>query len=395
MTDGSGAELVPAVALTQQLVRIPSENPTGTEAQVAEFVRTWLAALPGVEIEVQEVAELRTNIIASLNGKSNLPPLILLAHMDTVPVGDNWKHDPFGGKIVDGKLYGRGACDMKAGLAVAMCAFAAAAHRGRQPLRPLLMCATVDEEGPLMQGVNALIDNGTVGNDALVIATEPSDLDVVVAHKGLVWIEVEAFGKLAHAGNPRVGIDAVRAGAELIGLVHREVEALDYHHPLLGKTEVTFSGFAGGIKTNVVPDHAHLEMDIRVPLPLTIDDIHALVERCCRQAEKIVEGARLKFRQMNNDRPPVEADAEGILSRALTQSIVKVAGRPGKTAVFPAYTDASVVQARNGNPNCLVFGPGRLAQAHTIDEFVPVKQVEIAASVLEDLAIDLCFEEQR
>jgi acetylornithine deacetylase/succinyl-diaminopimelate desuccinylase-like protein len=142
----------------------------------------------------------------------------------------------------------------------------------------------------------------------------------------------------------------------------------------------------------VVPDHARLEMDIRVPLPLTIADIHALVERCCRQVEGIVEGARLEFRQTNNDRPPVEAEADGVLARALIHCFGKIAGQPGKTAVFPAYTDASVVQARTGNPNCLVFGPGRLAQAHTIDEFVPADQVETAAGVLEELAFDLCFE---
>lgn len=395
MADGTAAELAPAVALTQQLVRIPSENPVGTEAQIAEYVRTWLAALPGVEVEVQEVIDGRSNVIARLNGTSNLPPLAFLAHMDTVPVGTDWKHDPFGGEIVDGKLYGRGACDMKAGLAVAMCAFAAIARSGRKPIRTLMMCATVDEEGPLMQGVNALIDSGMVGSEALIIATEPSDLDVVVAHKGLVWIAVEAFGRLAHAGNPKVGVDAVRAAAEFIVLMNREVASMDYHHPLLGKTEVTFSGFAGGIKTNVVPDHARLEMDIRVPLPLTIADIHALVERCCRQAEEIVEGARFKFAQINNNRPPVEADAEGELARALVQSVGKVAGRPGKTAVFPAYTDASVVQARSGNRNCLVFGPGRLAQAHTIDEFVPVDQVEMAAGALEELAVDLCLEGRR
>jgi succinyl-diaminopimelate desuccinylase len=187
-------------------------------------------------------------------------------------------------------------------------------------------------------------------------------------------------------------VDAVRTGAEFVVLLNREIAALPHDHPLLGQTEVTSSAFSGGIKTNVVPDHARLEFDIRVPPPLGIADIHALFDRCCRAAEVAVPGARLSFRQMNNDRPPVEADAAGDFARALLDNLHRVTGREGRTAVFPAYTDASVVQARTGNPNCLVFGPGRLGQAHTADEYVPVEQVDLAAKVLENLAVRLCLD---
>jgi succinyl-diaminopimelate desuccinylase len=382
----------PAVALTRDLVRIRSENPTGSEAEIADFVHARLAALPGVESVMQEVQPGRPNVVARLEGDCDLPPLVLIAHMDTVPSGGGWIHGPFAAELIEGRIYGRGACDMKAGLAAAICAFETVARVGRRPRRSFVLCATMDEEGPQMLGVNALVDAGTVDARALVIATEPSDLAVVVAHKGLVWMEVEAFGRLAHAGNPGVGVDAVRAGAEFVVLLNRAVAEISHDHPLLGRTEVTSSAFTGGIKTNVVPDHARMEFDIRVPLPLGIADIHALFERCCREAEASVPGARLTFRQMNNDRPPVEADADGSLARALLESLQRVTGREGRTAVFPAYTDASVVQARTGNPECLVFGPGRLAQAHTADEFVQADQVDQAARVLEDLATRLCLE---
>lgn len=380
-----------AVALTQALVRIPSENPVGTETDMAAFVRDWLSALPGAEVELREVLPGRPNVIARLAGSGNEPPLALLAHMDTVPFGEGWTLSPTSGEIVDGKLYGRGSCDMKSGLAVAMHAFAIVARSGHKPERTLLVCATMDEEGAYMRGANALVDDGIVDGETLVVATEPSNVEVMVAHKGLLWVEVEVTGKLAHAGNPGVGVDAVRAGAEFVHAMKREIDALPHRHPTLGKAEITFSAFTGGIKTNVVPDHARLEMDIRLPPPMTIAGTLAIVEKCARETEKLVTGARIAFRQSNNDRPPVEADQDGALARAFIDSVGEAMGRPGMISVFPAYTDASVVQARTGNRNCIVFGPGRLAQAHTIDEYVPVDQIETAAATLDGVVRRLCF----
>jgi succinyl-diaminopimelate desuccinylase len=392
MPDRQGAALS-AVDLTRELVRIPSENPTGTEADIAAWVRDWLAGLPGVTVKLIEVKPGRPNVIARLAGSSDEPPLAFVAHMDTVPFGSGWQRNPCGADIVDGKLFGRGACDMKSGLAVAMIALAQAAGVGHAPRRTVMLCATMDEEGPLMMGVNNLVDTGVLDANTLVLATEPSDLKVVVAHKGLVWIEVEAHGKLAHAGNPQVGVDAIRAAAEFIVEMKRAVDMLPHRHPLLGRTEITFSGISGGIKTNVVPDHARLEMDIRVPPPMTIEDVHSLVSLSCRAAQTRVPGCRLAFRQINNNRPPVEADAESAFTRALLESASEVIGARAETAVFPAYTDASVVQARTANRNCLVFGPGSLAQAHTVDEFVPIKQVELAASILGNLVQRVCFKD--
>jgi succinyl-diaminopimelate desuccinylase len=379
------------VELTRSLVRIPSENPNGTEAAMAAFVADWLGRLPGVELEVSEVLPNRPNVVARLRGTSNQPPLAFLAHMDTVPRGDGWKSNPLGGEIIDGKLYGRGACDMKSGLAVAMTALARAAQSGTKPSRDFVVCATMDEEGTHMLGVTDLVRRGILDSDSLVIATEPTDLKVVVAHKGLVWIEVEIRGKLAHAGNPQFGVDAIRAAAEFITRFKRAIDELPDRHPTLGRTEVTFSGIKGGIKTNVVPDYARLEMDIRLPPPLTIEDIRALSNTCAREAEGVVIGAHIECRQLNNDRPPVEADVADEFCKAMCGTASTVTGAADVVAVFPAYTDASVVQARTGNRHCLVFGPGRLAEAHTIDEYVLVEQIEKAAAALDAIVRRMCF----
>jgi succinyl-diaminopimelate desuccinylase len=386
------ANIHPTVELTRDLVRIPSENPATSESGVGDFVYRWLASVPGLIVERHEVRPGRANVVARLTSGSPAPAMAMLAHMDTVPVGDGWTHDPFGGQIVDGLLYGRGSCDMKAGLAVVMSVLAAAARSGRKPRRDILVCATVDEEGSHMLGGNDLIARGVVDGSSLVVATEPTDLNVIVAHKGLVWMEVETQGKLAHAGNPQFGVDAVRAAAEFVTRFHRAIAELQYPHEMLGRPTVTFSHASGGIKTNVVPEHARLELDIRLPPPMTIAQVHAMVATCARAVEAEIPGAVVRFQQFNNERPPVEADASSEIVVAMANAVRTVTGAPGKLAGFPAYTDASVVQARTGNRTAVVFGPGRLAQAHTVDEYVPVDHIEKAEAIMARSVDLLCFE---
>ncbi len=381
----------PAVALTQELVRIPSENPPTEEQAVADFIAAWMRKLPGVEVEVQEVHPKRPNVIGRLRSANNRPGFAILGHMDTVPVGKGWTQDPFGGQIVDGRLYGRGACDMKAGLAAGMTALAAVAKSGRTPDRNIMVCATVDEEGSHMTGGVNLIERKVLDSETFIIAAEPTNLEVVVAHKGLVWLEVETLGKLAHAGNPQVGVDAIRAAAAFITAFYDLISALPHNHCRLGKAAATFSAIQGGIKTNVVPDRARIEVDVRLPPPMTLADIHQFADAAARKAEQAVPGSTVKFRQFNNDRPPVVADETSELVAALSAAIQAVTGNPPKMTGLPAYTDASVAAALTGNPHGLVFGPGALAQAHTVDEYVPVKQIEQAARTFELTIQKLCF----
>ena len=362
-----------------------------TEAEVANYVEAWLREAGGATVERQEVLPGRSNIVARIPGRdSGAAAFAMVAHMDTVPIGEGWTHDPFGAEIADGNLYGRGACDVKSGLAAAMTAFAGAARSGAPPARDILLCATVDEEGSHMRGVNALVDGGILDRDSLVVATEPSDLAVVVSHKGLLWLEVSVTGKLAHAGNPQVGVDAIRAAAEFVTRFHDAIAGLPHRHEVQGPPTATFSRVSGGIKTNVVPDAARLEVDIRLPPPMSLKDVHEIAGHCGAAAADAVPGSRFRISQLNNDRPPVETDTGSALVRAFLAASGKVTGC-AQLEGFPAYTDASVVQARTGCPTALVFGPGRLAQAHTIDEYVPVQQIDAAERVLAEVIQGLCY----
>jgi succinyl-diaminopimelate desuccinylase len=281
---------------------------------------------------------------------------------------------------------------MKAGLAAAMLALERAAASTSKRSRDLLVCATVDEEGSHMLGGVDLVSRGIVDRNTYIVATEPTNLEIIVAHKGLVWLEVEAVGKLAHAGNPQFGVDAVRAAAEFVTEFHARIATLSHEHGRLGRPTATFSGVQGGIKTNVVPDRARLEIDVRLPPPMTIADVHRIAGQAAEIAERKVPGARVSCRQLNNERPPVEADERSELVGALRRAVERITGRAAVLSGFPAYTDASVIQACTGNRHGLVFGPGALAQAHTVDEYVSLDQVEACAAILVETVTTLCFE---
>jgi succinyl-diaminopimelate desuccinylase len=371
-------------------VRIGSENPSADEGEIAAYIADWLSRVPGARVEVQVVEKGRNNVIARIGPSGKAPALAYIAHMDTVPKGDGWSKNPFGGDIEDGMLFGRGACDMKSGLAAALVAFSEVARSRRELDREFIVCATVDEEGPLMKGAVHLAKEGIVGPETLIVAPEPSDLQVIVSHKGLIWFEIECHGKLAHAGNPKVGVDAVQAGAAFVNALQSRVEQLSYDHPMVGPATATVSAFNGGIKTNVVPDYARIEVDLRLPGPMSLAQAHELVAAAAAEAQGAVSGARIEYRQINNDRPPIDANVSSALVNALKSAVGEVTGSPAVVAGFPAYTDASIIAANTGNRDGIVFGPGRLAQAHTADEYVPVDQIIAATEVLKRTAIELC-----
>ena len=260
-----------AVKLTQELIKIPSENPVGTEEAIGEFIYKWLNKL-NVEVKKEEVEPGRFNIVAKLPGEVSHPNLVYIAHMDTVPIGEGWTHEPFSAEIIDGKLYGRGSADMKGGVAAAMVAFKRIVLSKKKLKNDFIFIASVDEEGFEMKGALAAIKNGWVNRDSYVIATEPSGLTVMTAHKGPVWYEIITHGKASHAGNPQFGIDAIHAMAETLTALKQIVYELPYEDNLLGKPTVTIGKIYGGGKTNIVPAECKAEIDLRLIVPMTIAD---------------------------------------------------------------------------------------------------------------------------
>ncbi len=167
-----------AVALTQELVRSRSENPPGSEAAVAGRIEEYLRDL-GIDVERDPVEAGRDNLIAELGGGADKPALVFLNHMDTVPAGEGWTRDPFAAEISDGKLWGRGTCDMKGGLAAGLVAIKwlkSKIDRGARIRRPVRCCLVVDEECAWMRGVSAAVAGGRIGIDDLVLSCEPTSM---------------------------------------------------------------------------------------------------------------------------------------------------------------------------------------------------------------------------
>jgi len=376
------------VELTQKLVRIRSENPTGNEKEVALFVKEWFSGIPGVKTELFEVKPDRPNVVARLEGESSYPRLVCLGHMDTVPAGEGWTKDPFGGTLAEGRLYGRGSSDMKGGLAAAMMAIKNAALSGKKLRESFIVCATMDEEGIDMLGALDIVERNIVKKDTFLIACEPTGLQCGVEHKGVIWYELVTKGISAHAGNPNVGADAILALGEAQVALKRAFDGMDESSVRVGRPTITFSRVEGGNKTNVVPDRARCEMDVRIPVPMTIEDI---TERIKDVIASAISDRKITWtlRQFNIDRPPVVAPGGSPLTKALESAFKKHMGSSLQYFGLPAYTDASIISARTGNPYGYLFGPGILELAHTADEYVPVKDLEDAEGILTDMVMNL------
>lgn len=382
-----------AVELTRELVRIESTNPGAGESGIEAFVRQYLADL-NIDLAVDEVLPGRNNIVATipvscrdeLSGRlsgDRGPMLVLACHMDTVVTGKDWTRDPFGGELKDGRIYGRGACDMKAGLACALNVFrktAEAAAKGILHLRyPLRLLCTVDEEAD-MRGVEHAIERGLVGRDDWVLDLEPTDGEIQMAHKGRFWLKVNVHGITAHASKPEQGADAVAAAAEMITRIRAAFGQLPVHDEM-GPSTVTFGQIAGGYQPYVVPDECELWMDFRLSPPTDDKEVLRIVEMAVDETKKMVPGVRADY-QVTGNRPYIEKNEDSVLLEGLKKSVKKVTGEECKVRVFPGYTDTAVIAGKLGNRECMSYGPGSLRYAHKPDEFVEIADIRRCEAVL-------------
>jgi succinyl-diaminopimelate desuccinylase len=374
---------------TVALVRIDSQNPGAREAECARWVHERLQRA-GLAVTTQAVQPGRNNLIARVPGHGRGPRLVLLAHLDTVPIGAGWTVPPLEGLFRDGRIYGRGAADMKAGLAVAINLLASLAG-SPVPSSEIVLCATVDEEGPDMAGAHALVAGGLVTTDDQVLALEPTGLRLRIAQMGLRWMELTVRGKMAHAGRAHLGIDANHVMARIVDRLKARVDALPYHDDVLGRPRCTCGTLAGGVATNVVPPWSRAQLDVRLVPPMTSDDAVELVRSVVEQTIVEFPGARYELAGLGAARPPVRAADDAYLVMHLRQAYQSVLGRPlesGGADGHEAYTDASMVAVLTGSTSCAVFGPGSSDQAHTADEFVPLADIEAVSRVLERMVAE-------
>lgn len=384
--------------LTQGLVRIDSSDPGAYEGEIERYIKVLVEAqlerlshpvLHAVQVEELEVLTGRRNLMVTVPGLSDEPRFVYICHMDTVTLGDGWDADitPLGAVVRDGKLYGRGACDMKGGLA---CAIAALVHtlervaaNGALPRRGFSLICSVDEED-FMRGSEAAIDAGWVGSREWVLDTEPTDGQIQVAHKGRTWFEIEMDGVTAHASRPWKGADAVAAMAEVVCSLRRAFVALPVHDEL-GPSTITFGQIEGGYRPYVVPDRAKVWVDMRLTPPTDTAAAINMVEHAIAAAEAAVPGCHGSY-AVTGDRPAIERDPVSPLLAALKCAADDVTGTDTTVGFFTGYTDTAVIAGKTGNRSCMSYGPGSLALAHKPNEYVPHADIVRCQSVLIALA---------
>lgn len=384
--------------LAQDLVKIDSSDPGAYEGEVERYIKTMVEerlerlnhpALDAVQIEELEVLPGRRNLMVTVPGLSDEPRLVYICHMDTVTLGDGWGAGipPLGAIVYDDKLYGRGACDMKGGLACAIAAllhtFERIAAKGALPHRGFSLVCSVDEED-FMRGSEAAIDAGWVGSREWVLDTEPTDGQIQVAHKGRTWFEIEMNGVTAHASQPWKGADAVAAMAEAVCALRHAFAALPVHDEL-GPSTITFGQIEGGYRPYVVPDHAKVWVDMRLTPPTDTAAATRMVEQAIAGAEAAVPGCHGSY-TVTGDRPAIERNPGSPLLAALKRAADDVTGAETTVGFFTGYTDTAVIAGKTGNRNCMSYGPGSLALAHKPNEYVPHADIVRCQQVLTALA---------
>jgi acetylornithine deacetylase/succinyl-diaminopimelate desuccinylase family protein len=376
--------------LARRLVSIPSYGPEHQwEAGVAEALDAVLTA-EGITVRRQPVRDGRANLIASLPGLRDGRPLLMFnGHMDTVPPSAAMAKPPFAAEVSDGLLWGRGAADMKGGLAALVMALVAL-HRARVRLsRPVLLAAVAMEE---MGNVGtftlaqAMAADGFPASFALV--GEPTGLDVVAAHKGVDRYRITVFGRAAHGSTPEKGINAiVQASRLIVALDDQLIRSGDQPaHPLLGAASYNIGTIEGGVSRNTVPDRCTFDLEKRY---LPGDDpahIRGELERVAEQTVGI-GGVELVRDPGYSQVPhlPFDIAPDHSLVRTLARSVRETTGREPEITGWPAFTDASVLQAL-GTP-AVVCGPGALEMAHTDGERVPVVELHAAMASYIRLAL--------
>jgi succinyl-diaminopimelate desuccinylase len=403
------------VALTQELVRIPTVNPPGDAYEPCARLLGDRLRRDGFDVAYytaegrpeHSAAHPRVNVVGRRRGRHDRPCVHLNGHIDVVPAGTGWTCDPFGGELRDGRIYGRGTSDMKAGIAAAVVAAACIRRAGVELAGTVEISGTVDEESGGWAGVAHLAQVGrlTAQSTDFVIIPEPFEPDrICVGHRGVYWFEVTAHGRIAHGSMPFLGASAIAHMGELLHAVRAELEpalaqrltAMPVVPAGARRATLNINSITGGqgaheVQTPCVAHACTATFDRRYLEEEPFDAVRAEVAALLADVERRIPEARFTLR----DRmvvPPVRTPDGSPLVASLARGIRDVSGREAGIVASPGTYDHKHVTRLGGIDQCVAYGPGRLELSHQPDEWCDVEDLVRATRVLALTLLDLLGE---
>jgi succinyl-diaminopimelate desuccinylase len=399
------------VQFTVDLIRMPTVNPPGDEYEsCARFLGNHLRQHRfDVEYIVADgrpehtARHPRVNVVASRRGGGG-PVVHLNGHIDVVPPGDGWTLDPFAGVVRDGRIFGRGVCDMKAGLAAAVYAAEAIARAGVALPGTLEISGTVDEESGGFAGVAWLAELGRIAKARTdyVIIPEPLNVDrISVGHRGVYWFELTLVGRMAHGSMPFLGVSAIDGMTEVLSAIRRELEPAlagrltsmpvvpeAARHATINVNAIEGGQPIAGIQTPCVADRCRAIFDRRFLIEETFDRAKGEIDALVKRALSRVPGVEHELRDLMVVEP-VQTPYDSPVVRAVERAIGCVLDRQATLVASPGTYDHKHVARIAGIPHCIAYGPGELELAHQPDESCRIDDLVNATKVLALATLDL------
>lgn len=369
-----------AVALTQALVRMNTINPPGNEHQCCDYLADLLSAA-GFRCERYEFAPGRTSLVAKIGGGSGKRPLCFTGHVDVVPLGAKpWHVDPFAAEIIDGKLFGRGASDMKSGVAAFVAAAIELAPRIGDGPGLVLAITAAEETG--CEGAFELARQhalaGVLGEAGALVVAEPTANYPLVGHKGALWLKAKTEGVTAHGSMPEYGDNAIYKAARAVSALER-FEFDGGPHALMGRATLNVGTIRGGINVNSVPDAAEVGVDIRTLPGMS----HAALRQ--RLAQHLGNEVCLApFVDVES----VYTDPADPWIRHVFEVMTPILGEAPKARSVAFFTDASALTPALGHLPTVILGPGQPELAHQTDEYCHVFRIGQAVDAYRRLILD-------
>lgn len=356
-----------AVDLTKTLIALDT---AGAGEEVAAHLLGDMLAAAGARVEYDRFAPGRASLVAHV-GDTGDGPLVLSGHLDTVPAdADTWSRDPLNPQVADGTLFGRGASDMKSGVAALVVALERHLRQGSLPRGVLLVLSAAEETG--CEGVQHLVNHRSLPRGGPLLVAEPTGNRVATGHKGALWLRATATGVAAHGSRPDLGRSAITSLARLA--VSLADSGIPGTHPVMGATTVNVGTFTCDGQTNLVPDSAEATLDIRLVPGATSEASLAYV--------RALAGLHVRV-EVILDRAPVYSPPDAPFASLVT-AIAGGQTRPPLTY----FTDASILAEALGCGETVFLGPGDAESAHTVDESCPVDRIRDAASMYEQVLSD-------